>query len=227
MAKCNFKIGYSQPIESLIEQARTGIAQKGGTFNGDTHSGNFTVPSPVGKIVGNYTVQGSSIDFAITDKPFIVTCNKIESALKGLIGGSNYALSFGLSSEEGVSEKGQKYEVVSEEAETETEASTEELLKAKAPFDVKVSWSVGAAGEWIETSDEIRKQTGITRYCLCKQDDPTSHYQYILYIQNTEHYCYYFYDQTDDSYKLDTFRNGQHYVRYNSKQPTIVRIKGS
>lgn len=226
MAKCNFSIGYTQPIENLIEKARNGIATKGGTFNGDTHSGSYSIGTFVGSISGTYTVNGNSIDFAITSKPIVVTCNKIQNELNNLINGSNYALSFAFTSEEASSGNGEKYEIGHEEVGID-ENAVEGLPGAKAPFDVSVSWKVGPAGEWVEVSAEIAKITGIRRYCLCKQDDPSAHFQYILYIENTENYHYYFYDQTNDYYGLNTFRNGQHYVRYNSKQPTIVRITGS
>lgn len=217
MAKCNFSISYTQSIEGLIQQARNGVAEKGGTFSGDTHSGSFSIPTKLGDIKGTYAVRAASIDFEITDKPWlVVTCNRIQSELEKLINGSNDALSFELDSEEKVGSAGETYEVGSIEEEGLT------------PFDVTVNWQVGSAGTWVETSKDIREKTGIVRYCLCKQDDPSASYQYILYFVNEKHYKYYFYDQESSRpYKVNTFRNAQHWVRYDSKQPTIIRITGS
>jgi len=82
MAKCNFSIGFHEPIEQLINKAKTGITNAGGTFNGNTESGSYTVPSPIGEIAGNYNVAGSSIMFEIISKPMFLGCDRIESELR-------------------------------------------------------------------------------------------------------------------------------------------------
>jgi hypothetical protein len=124
MAKCNFSISYTQPIEQLIEKARKGIISQGGTFNGNTQSGSYSVPSPLGKITGTYEVQGNSIAFAITDKPFLVSCNRIKDELTKLINGSAYALSFEPDSEEAVTTDEEADEVGYFEMDTDGETDT-------------------------------------------------------------------------------------------------------
>ncbi|RZJ72568.1 hypothetical protein [Flavobacterium sp.] len=82
MAKCNFNIAVIEPIEILIEKAKNGITSIGGTFEGTTEKGTFSIPTKAGKIIGNYSVNHNSIEFEITDKPILVGCKKIETELK-------------------------------------------------------------------------------------------------------------------------------------------------
>lgn len=82
MAKCNFNIEFDEPKEQLVDRAKTGITSKGGTFEGDTENGWFSMPSPAGKIVAVYKVNGNMINFEITDKPLIVGCDRIENELR-------------------------------------------------------------------------------------------------------------------------------------------------
>jgi len=86
MAKCNFNIGFNEPIGKLIEKAKSGIASIGGTFEGNTQKGNYSIPTQVGKITGSYHVQDNSIAFEIIDKPFLVSCKKIEDELRKYLG---------------------------------------------------------------------------------------------------------------------------------------------
>jgi hypothetical protein len=82
MAKCNFNIDFTEPIETLIEKAKDVITSTGGTFEGDTVRGHYSIPTKLGKITGDYSVSGSSIAFAITDRPGLVGCNRIENELR-------------------------------------------------------------------------------------------------------------------------------------------------
>jgi hypothetical protein len=82
MAKCTFNISINEPIEQLIEKARDGITGVGGSFDGNTQSGTYNIPTPVGKISGLYTVSGSTVTFTIQSKPVLVTCKKIEDEIK-------------------------------------------------------------------------------------------------------------------------------------------------
>ncbi len=82
MAKCNFNIEFNEPIEGLIEKARTGITAKGGTFTGDTLSGSYAIQTKLGAIEGNYKVITGAVVFEITDKPFFVPCSIIEEELR-------------------------------------------------------------------------------------------------------------------------------------------------
>ncbi|MDB5120931.1 MAG: hypothetical protein JWN56_2149 [Sphingobacteriales bacterium] len=82
MAKCNFSIEFSGSAESLISKAQTAITNNGGAFNGNTESGGFIISSPLGKVSGMYAVEGQNFLISIEDKPFLVSCNKIETTLK-------------------------------------------------------------------------------------------------------------------------------------------------
>lgn len=82
MAKCNFSIEFNEPIDGLIEKARTGITAKGGKFEGDTLSGIYAIQTQLGSIEGNYKVIIGAVVFEITDKPFFVPCAIIEEELR-------------------------------------------------------------------------------------------------------------------------------------------------
>jgi hypothetical protein len=93
----------------------------------------------------------------------------------------------------------------------------------KRDFGIAVSWAVGDT-QWKNTSPDVRERSAITRYKLYEYDGS---WKYMLEFSNEEHYDYYFYDETGDKYEVNTFRNGDHYVRYDSDQPNIVFISGS
>lgn len=82
MAKCDFNIAVTDPIEVLIERAKKGIEKKGGSLNGDTTQGNYEIPTQLGKITGDYSVIESDINFIIKSKPVLVSCKKIEDELR-------------------------------------------------------------------------------------------------------------------------------------------------
>ncbi len=82
MAKCNFNVDYTDPVEKLIEKAKSGITSMGGTFEGDTVNGKYSIPTKAGKVTGLYLVQENSIIFEITDKPGLVSCKRIENELR-------------------------------------------------------------------------------------------------------------------------------------------------
>jgi len=86
MSSCNFIIPFSQSPEELITKARKGITATGGAFTGDVTSGDIVVPTPIGTIKGTYTIRNSTInnsviEITITDKPFFVSCSRIENEL--------------------------------------------------------------------------------------------------------------------------------------------------
>ncbi len=82
MSACNFNIPFSASPEELIAKAKRGINGGGGAFNGDAASGNFKMPTPLGAIEGSYTILNSVIKIAITDKPFFVSCTRIQEELQ-------------------------------------------------------------------------------------------------------------------------------------------------
>jgi len=101
-----------------------------------------------------------------------------------------------------------------------------ETLQAAAKknhFGIQVHWRVGDA-KWNYTTGDVQTTTAIIRYSLCEYSGPK--YSYLLAFTNTEHYHYHFEDETGDRYSVHTFRNGRHYLRYNSAKPTILFITG-
>lgn len=82
MSACNFNISFAQTAEELTARARKAISSGGGAFNGDATNGDFQMPTPVGAITGNYTINNSVIEITITDKPFFISCKRIQEELQ-------------------------------------------------------------------------------------------------------------------------------------------------
>jgi hypothetical protein len=80
---CDFSIPFSGDAEAILAKARSAVQSQGGDFTGDTSSGDFNVSVFGNRIVGNYAVNGQTLNINITDKPFMVPCSAIESFLKG------------------------------------------------------------------------------------------------------------------------------------------------
>jgi len=84
MAKCNFSIPFSGSAQDIYQKAKAAVEKQGGNFSGDSSGGNFTI-NVFGTITGSYTVSGQQLDIVIEDKPMMIPCGAIESALKGQI----------------------------------------------------------------------------------------------------------------------------------------------
>lgn len=80
---CDFSIPFSSDAESVLAKAKTAVQGQGGSFTGDSNSGDFSVSVFGNRIVGAYSVSGQTLNINITDKPFIVPCSAIENFLKG------------------------------------------------------------------------------------------------------------------------------------------------
>ena len=81
MSKCSFSIPFSGSAEDIFNKAKAAVEKQGGSFNGDTGSGNFTI-SVFGTINGSYSVSGQQLNIEIDDKPMMIPCAAIENALK-------------------------------------------------------------------------------------------------------------------------------------------------
>ncbi|GJE85920.1 hypothetical protein PsYK624_020000 [Phanerochaete sordida] len=90
-------------------------------------------------------------------------------------------------------------------------------------FGMTVLWSV--ANTWIDLPRDQMVKSGIERYNLSTQSG--SFYDYRLTFANNQTYDFHFWDETGDSYRVNTFSIGEHYVRFNSDKPTIVYVTGS
>ena len=88
MSKCNFSIDFPGSADSLVQKAQSAIVNAGGKFNGDNASGGFIIPTPLGEVSGMYGVENQSFHISIEDKPFFLSCNKIESTLRDYLRGS-------------------------------------------------------------------------------------------------------------------------------------------
>jgi len=85
MSKCNFSIDFSGSAQDVYSRAKAAVEKQGGSFSGDAGSGSFSI-NVFGTISGSYTVSGQQLHISIEDKPMMIPCAAIESALKGQIG---------------------------------------------------------------------------------------------------------------------------------------------
>ena len=82
MAKCNILIDFTGNADELISSANAAISAAGGSFSGNNSTGQFAINSPLGKVSGTFVVEGQSFNISITDKPFLVSCTRIEDELR-------------------------------------------------------------------------------------------------------------------------------------------------
>ena len=84
---CNFSINYPKPKEQLVAQLKSAIlSQSNAHFEGDNTTGAFAFTAMGFDIAGNYGINGDTIDVNITDKPFLLSCSKIESEIRKYLG---------------------------------------------------------------------------------------------------------------------------------------------
>ena len=81
MSDCKFDITFNNSAAELVEKAKQSITNAGGEVTGDLTSGVFTIPSPLGKISGAYTIVQQVASFHILEKPLFVGCGLIESTI--------------------------------------------------------------------------------------------------------------------------------------------------
>ena len=84
MSLCAFDIPFTGSPTALFERARAGIQSQGGTLTGDAMKGSVVVPTPIGRMAGTFTVTGQVAHFEITEKPFILSCARIQTELAKL-----------------------------------------------------------------------------------------------------------------------------------------------
>ncbi|KAF6764323.1 hypothetical protein DFP72DRAFT_420320 [Ephemerocybe angulata] len=96
--------------------------------------------------------------------------------------------------------------------------------KEQSKTEVTVNWPVGDS-KWKQPGQEVFDKCFISKYCLTQPAWPRIVYDYILYINANKTRLYYFTDETGDTYQLEVVLNQtNHYVKYNSKKPTIVKV---
>ena len=119
------------------------------------------------------------------------------------------------------SQNGVPFSVGREKIESVTEEKAEAAAKSLKDFGIVVNWPVGDRS-WKDTTDEVKKVTGITRYRLWAVESFPSRYE--LDFTNTIPYSFSFSDETGDRYQVNTWTAGNHSVQYSSEKPTIVFI---
>lgn len=82
---CQFNIPFSGEAENLVSRARQAIEGAGGAFMGNSTEGNFRAKTPIGSIQGSYQVEGQQISLAITKKPLLLSCSRIEKELTSVM----------------------------------------------------------------------------------------------------------------------------------------------
>jgi hypothetical protein len=77
----NFSFDRPGDIRQAVNAVKTGIAQKGGSFNGDERTGSFTASG----ISGEYSII-DKVDVTIIDKPRVIPNSLIEKEVKKFFG---------------------------------------------------------------------------------------------------------------------------------------------
>jgi len=80
-----------------------------------------------------------------------------------------------------------------------------------------VYWPVGNQ-DWKPTTLGVQTSVNILRYRLYENSGV---YSYVLEFTNNRHWLFHFWDQTNEVYEVETYRNGDHYLRYSSRSPAI------
>jgi hypothetical protein len=83
MAKCNYKFPFDCTSEELYSKMKDLMEQKGGSIQGDAVQGTISFDVPIfGHINGIYSIANQEISIEILKKPFLVSCNNIESEIR-------------------------------------------------------------------------------------------------------------------------------------------------
>ncbi len=95
MPDCIFNFEFGGSAGQLLPGIKRDIASQGGWVQGNASSGTAMVPSPAGDVEFSYHIAGQHLVIEVTDKPFVVSCDRIEAELRKVIpkpdqGNSNY-----------------------------------------------------------------------------------------------------------------------------------------
>jgi len=80
---CNFTITFQGSAGDFVAKAKAKVEENNGTFDGDTSSGSFDVPTPIGHISGDYSIEGQDITINISHKPLVIGCGAIQNYING------------------------------------------------------------------------------------------------------------------------------------------------
>lgn len=82
---CSFTLTHAGTAQSLYLVAQDAIAAEGGSLTGSPSSGSISMPTPAGTVKLGYTASGSSVQIKVLDKPWLVSCAKIQSELAAIV----------------------------------------------------------------------------------------------------------------------------------------------
>jgi hypothetical protein len=82
---CTFTLQHAGTPDTLYPVAKRQISSGGGSITGSPTSGSIAMPSAAGVIRLNYTASQGSIAVVVTDKPWVVSCAKIQSELAKIL----------------------------------------------------------------------------------------------------------------------------------------------
>ncbi|WGQ10683.1 hypothetical protein QG516_03315 [Pedobacter gandavensis] len=80
---CNFYIEYPESKNEMVDQLKAAIeVQTDGLFQGNTLAGEFSFSAKGFKLAGTYRITGDTIQVEITNKPWLLSCRKIEAEIR-------------------------------------------------------------------------------------------------------------------------------------------------
>jgi hypothetical protein len=82
---CRFSIPIKISPDEVYAKATAAIKGAGGTTTATGDNGTFSIPTPIGKIAGDFSIDAGIMNVIITDKPLLISCSAIEQRLKGFI----------------------------------------------------------------------------------------------------------------------------------------------
>ena len=82
MSKCKFIFHIDGDPYKVYQKAEQAILRAGGSLSGNTYSGSFSVPTPLGTVRGEYSTSGGKVTIIIQEKPWLISCNQIRGVLE-------------------------------------------------------------------------------------------------------------------------------------------------
>ncbi|MBU2708221.1 hypothetical protein KCM76_19670 [Zooshikella marina] len=84
MASCApFKVAFNGQPQDIYNRVKAMIDGNGGTLEGDTQSGRFSVSVPVfGTVKGEYTIVGKEAVITVTERSPFLACQTIENFIR-------------------------------------------------------------------------------------------------------------------------------------------------
>lgn len=74
-----------EPTPKLLDTLRRKLSERGGQISGNLNRGTITAPTPLGQMSASYRIDGQQLILTITDKPSLVSCERIERELRSAL----------------------------------------------------------------------------------------------------------------------------------------------